>query len=110
MGAVVHRWVVGAVVHRWVVGAVVVAGSGHRVRWSVGCGRGSVVVCFLQTAFDGKLQQLFISQVTVQRIIIQGWSGSCGSRLGDAGCCHHGAGDGQILINMHIQPFAVAEL
>lgn len=78
--------VVGAVAHRRIVGAVVVAGCGPGVRWrSGGCGRGSVVACFLQTALDGELQQLFIGQVTVHRIIFQGRSGSWGSRRGGAG-------------------------
>jgi len=62
VGAVVYRWIVGAVVFRWIVGAVV-------FRWIVG----AVVYRWAvrQTACDGELQQLFITQVTVDRIIFK---------------------------------------
>ena len=91
MGAVVCRWIVGAVVCRWIVGAVawLVVVSGCRIQaGTVGwmrrhgsggnsVGVGSVTVQVSQTALDGELKQLIVTQVTVERIILEGHAGSC---------------------------------
>lgn len=94
----------GAVVYRWIVGAVagLVGVSGCRIqvaafRWARGHGGGggggggSVAVCVGQAALDGELQQLVITQVTVERIILEGQSGSRRSGVRNAGCRHDGA-------------------
>lgn len=49
---------------------------------------GVAAVCVGQTALDGDLQQLVITQVTVERIILL--SGSCRFRARHAGCIHDG--------------------
>lgn len=92
--AVLCRWIVGAE-----AGPVSVSGrsgqvAGVRWAWSHGGGGGggvSVAVCVGQTALDSELQQLVISQVTVERIILDGQTGSCRSRARHAGCRHDGA-------------------
>lgn len=95
MGAVVCRWIMGAA-----AGPLSVSGrsgqvTGVRWAWSHGGGGGgggiSVAVCVGQTALDSELQQLVISQVTVERIILEGQTGSCRSRARHAGCRHDGA-------------------
>lgn len=68
-----------------VAGLVGVSGCRDRLRVQAaargvsrhGGSNGVDAVCFGQTALDGKLQQLIITQVTVERIIFEGQNGAC---------------------------------
>lgn len=93
MGAVVCSWIMGVV-----SGLVGVSGcrvqAGRLVRMHGGSSRaagcvagcvagciagcvGVIAVCVSQTALDGELQHFFITQVTVERVILEAQTGSC---------------------------------
>lgn len=98
-----------AVVYRWIVGAVagLVGVPGCRfwvgvVRWIRWRGRLSngVAVCVGQAAIDGELQQLLITQVIVERIILPGQTRTGRSSVRDPGCCHDGTGGTTMVMSL----------
>lgn len=53
-------------------------------------GVGGIAVCVGQAALNGELQQLIFTQITIERIIIEGQTGSRRSGARDPGSCHDG--------------------